>query len=236
METEIIFWRHDTSPGIRIEEISGGEDKSEKLWKIMALQIFGENGGNRYREIAHLPSGAPLLEDEAQRISVSHTRHFLVVAFLPRTPEADMTAFSLRTALGVDTEKADRVQVIRVADRVLSEEEMKLVTEYAKTLCASGSPDEAAIIKATVLAWTVKEALYKASLHDGLDFRKNLVIKSLPSICDNPVANSPQFGHAEIILPEGNKIDMELFSYLSEGHIVTIAYSPKCAKFHRGKQ
>ena len=131
METEFVYWRHDTSIGVRVEELSGGEDKSPRLWKILALQVFGENGSDRYREVEHFPSGAPFIAESAQRISISHTPHFMVVASLPRTPEAHLDEFSLRTAMGVDAEKADREQALRVAERVMTDEEIALMEEYA---------------------------------------------------------------------------------------------------------
>lgn len=240
METEFIFWRHATSAGIQVEEICGGEDKSAALWKVMALQVFGENGGDRYREIEHAESGAPLLADVQQRISVSHTRHFMVIAMLPRTPEADLTAFALRTAMGIDCESTDRAQTLRVADRVMTPEELSLTAGYAASLCQGDAhhapmPEEEARVMASVLAWTIKEALYKAALTPGLDFRTHLQICSMPEICGNPLVRNPRYGSARIHFPDGRpSADMELFSYLSEGHVVTLAYSPKCAKFSRG--
>ena len=239
METEFIFWRHATSAGIQVEEICGGEDKSARLWKAMALQVFGENGSDRFRTISHQESGAPLLDDSAQRISVSHTAHFMVIAMLPRTPEADLTQFGLRTAMGVDCEPADRAQTLRVADRVMSAPELQLVEEYAAALQAGDAHhppmlEEEARVLANVLAWTIKEALYKAALTPGLDFRTALVIDTLPEICGHPLVKSPRYGSGRIILPDGGEeVQMELFSYMSEGHVVTLAYSPKCAKFSR---
>ncbi|MDE6010097.1 MAG: 4'-phosphopantetheinyl transferase superfamily protein [Muribaculaceae bacterium] len=238
METEFVFWRHDTSAGIRVEEICGGEDKSVRLWKAMALQVFGENGGDRFREITHLESGAPLLEDTEQRISVSHTPHFMVIAMLPRTPEADLGRFSPRTAMGIDCEPEGRAQVLRVAERVMTPEEMRLTEEYARSLQEGSGhtgtmEEEQAKVTAYVLAWTVKEALYKAALTPGLDFRTALVIEKLPGICENPFVRNPRYGVAAILFPDYSEANMELFSYRSEGHIVTIAYSPKCAKFKK---
>ncbi|MDE7462001.1 MAG: 4'-phosphopantetheinyl transferase superfamily protein [Muribaculaceae bacterium] len=238
METEFIFWRHATSPGIRVEEICGGEDKSGTLWKTLALQVFGENGGDRFREIVHTDSGAPLLEDSSQRISISHTPHFWVAAFLPRTPESDLQEFSLRTAMGIDAEKADREQAYRVADRVMTPEEMTLIKEYAENL-EKGNENhsplerESALIKAAVLGWTIKEALYKAALEEGMDFKEKLRIDALPEICSFPTVKNPRYGKGMILRKSGEKIEMELFSYESEGQIVTLAYSPKCAKFSK---
>lgn len=246
METEMIFWRHATSPGIQVEEISGGEDKSPAIWKALALQVFGENGGDRFRIIGHSQYGAPVLEDMQTRISVSHTARFMVIAMLPRTPEADLTVFSQRTALGIDCEEVGRTQCCRVIGRVLDGSELALVGQYAATLEAGDAnhkPMEAeeAATAAGVMAWTCKEALYKAALTPGLDFRKNLRIESLPEMCNFPTVRNPKYGKARIVFPEGcgvaetgcRECEMELFSYMSEGHIITLAYSPKCSKFKK---
>lgn len=238
METEFIYWRHDTSVGVRVEELSGCEDKSLKIWKIMALQVFGEQGGDRYRELGHYPSGAPYIEDVSQRISVSHTGRFMVVASLPRTPEAHLEEFSLRTAMGIDAERYDRAQALRVAGRVMTPEEISLMEEHApelRNLNPEGRPltDEECSTAAVVLAWTIKEALYKAAFHEGIDFRHNLVIRKFPKVCASPLDASPGCGMALIRREDGGDIEMKLFSYISEGHIVTIALSPKCATFRK---
>lgn len=59
--------------------------------------------------------------------------------------------------VGVDVE-TDRAQLARVAPRVLSPDELRC---YADCL---------------VKAWTLKEALYKAALTPGLDFRRDILL------------------------------------------------------------
>lgn len=220
METEFVYWKHLIPAGIRVEEISGGEDKSAHVWRLMALQIYGENGEDEYRRIGHFENGAPFLCGETSRISISHSGHLLVVATLPRTPEAALSEFSTRTALGIDTERSDREQVLKVRERFLNPAEMAMIP----------SDD----IEANVRAWTAKEALYKAALTPGIDFRDNLRILELQPFAA-PVAlreQPPQpVGKGQIVMPEGVTIEMELYSYRSEQYCVTVAYSPKCAKF-----
>lgn len=226
METEYIYWRHDTPTGIRVEEISGAEQRSGKLWLEMARQIFSENGGDCYRIINHYESGAPYLEGEQKRISVSNTKGLLVVASLPKTPEAEMSIFSPRTALGVDAERTDREQVLSIRDKFLSEEEKQFIP--------------ANDLQANLLAWTAKEALFKAALASGVDWRKQLRIASLPELLHwegsekKPLAVFKE-GKAQIIFADGNAQDMTLFAYESEGCYITLAYSPKCAKYQPRK-
>ncbi|GEM_PF-662692 len=236
METEFIYWRHPTPVGIKVEEISGMENKSGKLWRDMAMQIYCENGVDGFREIGHFANGAPFLFGLTSRISVTHTAHLLAVATLPKTPEANLSQFAPRTAMGIDAERLDREQVLRVRDKFLSDEEKAIVSEDS--------------LEANIIAWTSKEALYKAAMTEGLDFRNDITIKSLPAIdrkMNLPGAPAPVIGKAQVLVADMRNhqdespateikkevVEMELYSYESEGCCVTIAYSPKCAKFGR---
>lgn len=234
MEYEFIYWPHPTPVGIRVEEVSGMESKSGKLWVEMAKQIFAENGRDNYREFGHFSNGAPFIFGTAARISVTHSGHLLAVASLPKTPEADLSTFNQRTALGIDTERLDREQVLKVRDKFLSNAEKQFI-----------EPDN---LESNILAWTAKEALYKAAMTEGLDFCNDITILSLPCIdtqMNLPGAPAPVIGKARISIPVIKKnpdetetsavqtFDMELYSYESDGYCVTIAYSPKCAKFSR---
>lgn len=200
----------------------GGEDKPLPLWKDMAYQIYCENGKEGYREIGHFRNGAPFLAGETSRISISHTGRFLAVATLPPTPEVELASFSERAALGIDAEPADRIQTVKVRDKYLSEQEKEMI-----------SADDVLL---HVLAWTAKEAAYKAAMTPGLDFRSDIRIVSLPKIGPAvPVYDSKEFDPirtGEALVTAGDKeIPLVLYSYESEGNIVTLAYSPRCAKF-----
>jgi len=231
METEFIYWPHPTPVGIRVEEVTGMKNKSGKLWIEMAKQIFAENGRDSFREIGHFPNGAPFIFGYPARISITHADHLLAVATLPKTPEADLSHFGQRTALGIDAERLDRQQVFNVRNRFLSERELALVDNDS--------------VETNIIAWTAKEALYKAAMTDGLDFREDISLEKLPSIdrkMNLPGAPAPVIGKAFITIKKNDEsgenkksstCEMELYSYESEGHCITIAYSPKCAKFAR---
>ena len=226
METEFIYWRHPSIPGIKLEEVSGGEDKSGRLWIEMARQVYCENGRECYREIGHYRNGAPFLFGEESRISISHSDHLLVVATLPSTPEVDLSEFSFRAAMGVDTERRDRSQVMRVRDRFLSERELQMIDN-----------DD---IEKNIIAWTAKEACYKALLEEGLDFRCDISIERLPAISPAvPVYDHDEFPeiiYGKALCRRGEEnVELTLFCYESEEHIVTLAYSPQCAKFAKQK-
>lgn len=212
MESDFTYWRHTLPCGVKVEEIFGTAAGSQRVWRAMAMQIYCENGRDGFREVAHTPAGAPLLADSNARISITHTDGMLAVATLPPTPEADLTRFSPRAAVGIDAERADRSQVLRLRERFLSKAELALT-----------APED---LEANITAWTAKEALYKAALTPGLDFRTALRITTLPAPPEVPE------GAAEIEFPDGTVAPMQLFSYQSEGCIITVAYSPKCSKFH----
>lgn len=218
METDFIYWRHPSPAGIKIEEISGAEDREQKVWIAMARQIYSENGKDGYREIGHYSSGAPFIEGENCRISLTHTTHFMAIATLPRTPEIDLEHFNVRTALGIDAEKADRSQAMRLRSKFLSDEEMALIAEDDVTQ--------------NILAWTIKEALFKAALTSGIDFKKQLRIISLPALTQISgfEKSDAGFGSAEILFDKGTVVPMSTCSWLSDGYVVTIAFSPKCAR------
>lgn len=222
METEFIYWRHHTLPGIKVEEVCGGEDRSLKLWIEIAYQVYSENGKEGYREIGHFRNGAPFLVGETGRISITHTGRFMAVATLPDTPEVDLSVFSERAAMGIDAERADREQTLRVREKFLSDQELQMIDK-----------DD---VKMNVMAWTAKEALYKAAMQEGLDFKNDIRILSLPKIGPAvPVYDKNEFdpirtGEA-VVKIEDKEYPFVLYTYESEGNIVTLAYSPRCAKF-----
>lgn len=218
METEFIYWRHPTPAGIKVEEVCGAEQYPQKVWVDMALQIWSENGKDGYREIDHFPSGAPFIDGEQCRISITHAHHFLAVATLPRTPEVDLAHFSPRTAMGIDAERADREQVLKIRSKFLSDRELEMIPE-----------DD---VEQNILAWTIKEAAYKAALTEGLDFRNAITIEKLPQLKEIAgfEKDSSALGQASLTLPDGNTYPLLLCSWRSEGCIVTIVYSPKCAR------
>ena len=220
-ENEFVSWSFKTPVGIKVEQVFGMDSKSGKVWLEMARQIFSELGAQDYREIGHYSNGAPFIFGLNTRISISHTSHFLVGAFLPKTPEANLEIFAPRTALGVDAESIDRSQVISVRDKFLTEKETEKI-----------SKDD---VRKNIIAWTCKEALYKAAMTPGLDWRKNLVIEDLPEIDLTPEKTvTPVLGKGYIELPLDNSIErfeMRLYSYECYGCCVSIAFSPKCARF-----
>lgn len=96
--------------------------------------------------IVHDGHGAPAIEGSTEYLSISHSRTHLAVAICPDMP------------VGIDIETPRR-QLNAVGRRVLSDAELE----------AYGH-DENGLLR----AWTLKEALYKAALTPGLDFRTGI--------------------------------------------------------------
>ncbi|MDE6478893.1 MAG: 4'-phosphopantetheinyl transferase superfamily protein [Muribaculaceae bacterium] len=225
---EFMYEREMAPCGIAIEEIYGAEEKSAKVWKLFAMQIFSEAEGD-YREIEHLENGAPLLDGIPQRISVSHTSHCLVVASLPKTPDIELSSVNPRTALGIDLEKADRAQVLKIKDRFLCEDELKLLPALEDIEKATVEE-----VEKYILAWTCKEAIFKAAMGEAYDWKNDYRILSLPKLATNiSEATAEKFGKATVLLPgtEPHNMELLLSSWRLEEHIVTLAFSNKIAKF-----
>lgn len=220
-----MYEREVTPCGVAVEMIYGADEKSAKVWKLFAMQIFSEAEGD-YREIEHLENGAPMLYGIPQRISVSHTSHCLVVASLPKTPDIDLSQVSPRTALGIDLEKSDRAQVLKIRDKFLSESEKVLLPEI--TDIEKATDDD---VRHHILAWTCKEALYKADMGKAHDWKEDYQIVSLPQIAsDMHIATSDKYGKG-IIKTGTGEMGLFLSSWEFEGHMVTLAFSDKIAKF-----
>jgi len=259
MEEDFIYWRHPTLPGIKVEEISGGETRKGATWLEMARQVYCENGRDSYREIGHFHNGAPFLFGEQSRISVTHCPGLLAVATLPSTPEVELGVYSRRAALGIDAERSDRRQVLDVRERFLSERELEMIP--------------ADDVRMNILAWTLKEAAYKAAFCEGLDLRRDIAIEKMPVFGPPTIVyDKKEFdttgkgagfgeegyglvsvrmhrcgeGAADRCEKAGDRNDgsgsdnnsddfdverLKAFSYLSDDFVVSLVFSPQCAKF-----
>lgn len=228
---EFVTWNHKTFAGIKVNEVFGMDSKTGRAWLELARQIYCEENDNFYRVINHFDNNAPYLEDYPGRISITHTNHLFAVATLPKTPEVALNEFNPRSAMGIDAESLDRGQVLKVRDKFLSEEELNMIP--------------AENITENILAWTAKEAIIKASLFAGINYKDNIKLLRLPKLLDDPLkGNVKDFGEALLLLDANpcerdssneekreETFEMKLFSYKSYGCAVTIAFSPKCAKF-----
>lgn len=121
--------------------------------------------------IEYLPSGKPqILNSKYQHISVSHCSDSVVVA-LSEKP------------CGVDVERIDR-NFERVKSRYISEPEFKLSAE----------------LYWAAVVWCAKEALYKMAGREGVDFKKDIVIKSAHRQGVSLSLIAELFGHDQVEL------------------------------------
>ncbi len=138
-------------------------DRRSELERLIVSRIISNYISSKAR-IVHAPSGRPLLENaDGLHISISHSADYVAVVFGPIE------------GIGIDVEQP-RTQLARVAPRVLSGAEMAV---YGRS--------ESLLLR----AWTLKEALYKAALTEGVDFRRDIVLPLSPddtraTVCDRP--------------------------------------------------
>ena len=224
MVREFMYEREVAPCGVAVEMIYGADEKSAKVWKLFAMQIFSEAEGD-YRSIEHLDCGAPMLDGIPQRISISHTSHCMAIASLPKTPDIDLSGVNARTAMGIDIEKADREQVLKIRDRFLSESEKNLLPTFADV---ENSTTED--VRQHILAWTCKEALYKADMGQASDWKEDYIITELPRLAKDLKSATPDmFGKGKVKTADG-EMDMWLSSWEFERQIVTLAFSGKIAR------
>jgi hypothetical protein len=231
---EHTYWRHPTLPGIKVEEVTGDTGTKPNVWLEMAYQIYCENGKEAYRELGHFRNGAPFLYGETSRISITHCKGFLAVATLPSTPEVELGEFTPRAAMGIDAEALDREQVLKIRERFLSAGELEMI-----------AADD---LQRNLQAWTMKEAAYKAAMTEGLDFREAIFIDRIPPIGpdtthydrkefdphgDGTGFHAEDYGEMHVCFPDGTEQRFLAYSYISEGHMVTLVFSPQCAKFEK---
>lgn len=202
MDQDFIYSRINFNTRITIEEVYGGAGRSGKVWLALARQIYCESGPGDYRDIGHFASGAPFLFGMPEKISITHTDHFLAVASMKVGDDCNLSQFDPETMIGIDAERFDRDKARKLRERFLSDEELKIV-----------DPDS---VEANVTAWTAKEAMLKASLTPGINWHHDLIIRRLPS------EGMPGEGMMRI---EGKEYTVKLSTYRSDDFIVTLAHS-----------
>lgn len=203
METDFTYARHSPAEGIIVEEIGGGEALSRKVRELLALQVWAEHAPDgQERIIGHFPSGAPFVYDSPLRISISHTPGMLVIASR-HDPDVESESFNPDSAIGIDVEKADRKKVVDVRSRFLCRDELSKIP--------------ASDLEANIIAWTCKEALYKAALQKGADWIEDYRIMQLPT----PLRQ----GMGRVNLNSGYTTDFRLITWRSGSFIITLAHT-----------
>ena len=128
-------------------------------------------------QVEYLPSGKPEIKNSKyQHLSVSHCRDFVAVALSSKP-------------CGIDIERCDR-NFGRVKSRYMSDEEVML----------SAHNDWSAVV------WCAKEALYKMAGREGVDFKRDIIIRSAQMQDASWKLSAELFG-AESVTLGGSRID-----------------------------
>lgn len=153
------FWELKESCGELLGEFSFSEKEQmefstisndKRKCEFMAVRLLLHEMLRCKKELYYSGSGKPLLED-GLNISISHSPELAVVLL------ADKPA-------GIDVESMHR-RTDRIAKRFLSDIELQHV---------NSTPDPA---YTRIIYWCAKEALFKCTPHDGIDFKSQILIK-----------------------------------------------------------
>lgn len=157
-----VFKYDDITLGVTPIKADPGRTRTER--EHSAVEAIVKHFFGSDASVGHRDTGAPyLVGREDISLTVSHSRDYAAIAF------------STRRTVGVDIEQW-REQLVRVAPRVLSESEMAVYGVSSDLL---------------LRAWTMKEALYKAALTPGLDFRRDIALPPHPASTAATVAGRP---------------------------------------------
>lgn len=113
-------------------------------------------------QIALADSGRPFLPDQTLQFSISHTDHFAAVVI------------SQTKAVGIDVEVVSE-RARRIHRKFLSEEEELLLKNLVL-------PEPASEDHFYTMAWSIKEAAFKALHQVGVDFIRDLPIQEIEAL------------------------------------------------------
>lgn len=105
--------------------------------------------------------GAPFIEGDDVHLSITHTMELVAVAL------------NDCHAIGLDAERIDRQQMLRVRDKFLNASEKQFI-----------APDDLA---AHVIAWTAKEAVIKVERNSAIDWTEGIRLEPFDSDIDETV-------------------------------------------------
>lgn len=132
--------------GIDISSLSAIRSEARRAEKIVARMLIAHAFGIK-AQLCYTDAGAPYIKDEDANISISHTTGIVVLAI------------DYNSRVGVDIEEISP-RILRVREKFLSDEELILIPE-----------DD---LRMHTIAWTAKEALFKAIPENGIDFAQDL--------------------------------------------------------------
>lgn len=208
---EFIYSKQQMPGGILLEQVGGcAGDHSDKVWLAMARQIWAENDpdGN-YRDVGHFDNGIPFLYGDNHRLSISHTKDMFVAATRKMSDSDLASLYAPDSAVGVDSERLDRKQAMKCKDRFLSDRELTYIDSLPEDIR----------LRYCVLAWTIKEAMYKAALTSVADIREDIRIETWPEI-----AGKKQVPGKGYVIAAGTERWFTLCARCDGNYIITLAY------------
>ncbi len=154
------IWKIEESPQALLGMLGDGEDFVQALAQLktearqqewLAVRVLLRQLAGAGRRIVYLPSGKPMLADNAFALSVSHTKGY--AALLLKAPDEEA---------GIDIERYGH-RVRRVAGKFMNEAEQ-------------AAPYQGDDTWSLLLHWSAKETMYKCIGSPAVDFRHTLHI------------------------------------------------------------
>lgn len=131
----------------RFEKISYDKRKVE----FLATRSLLKNLLGHYPEIKYQPDGRPFLPNDDMELSISHSRSIAAVILH-------------KHRVGIDVEIEGR-DINRIAKKFMSPEELSNIAEADH------------YERMQLLHWCAKEAVFKCTKHEGIDFRSQINIE-----------------------------------------------------------
>ena len=194
--THVLVWRLDEEPsrllalcrerGIPVDDLVDQPVKRQRekaAERLLLCSAFGSPV-----TMCHDAQGAPSVEGRDVNISITHT------------PRLVALAWNERVVIGIDAERTDRQQVLKVRNKFLNSSELQFI-----------APDD---LDAHIIAWTAKEAVIKAERNSALDWTEG--------ICLEPFASPAGATRGTLAARCGDR-RYRLSWCVTEGHCITLA-------------
>ncbi len=133
------------------ERVEFNKIKNEKRrLEYLATRLLLQYLLNEKPEIEHLESGKPILRNSNKNISISHSNEFVVILLSSKK-------------IGIDVENTER-EITKIAAKFLHRKELDRITKTANKNLT------------TTIYWSAKEAIFKCTDLDGIQFDEQIII------------------------------------------------------------
>lgn len=132
-----------------IAKVKSDKRACEMLAELLLLKSFS---GNESPVLCHTEDGAPYIKDSKAHISITHSKDLVCIGI------------SLSRPIGIDIE-TNPDKILRVRSKFLSDEELEYIPENDRLK--------------NQLAWSAKEAIYKAASISGLSIKDDIRLNEL---------------------------------------------------------